>query len=314
MALFSRGLGPEIINSARRATTVAAAVVLTGLLGGCDFFPGSVTMDVAEPTPQVRTNSLLKLQALPPPERPVYVAVYRFDDLTGQNKPGADYAEYSRAVSQGSATILVDALREAGDQSWFNVLERENLGPLLEERKLIRSSRERYASETGQEMEALPALLNAGILLAGGVIGYDSNITSGGYGARYLGIGVNQQYREDNISVYLRAISVSNGRVIASVVSNKTVFSMSSQMGVLSYVSTDGILELESGTTTNEPRHLALKQAVESAIYDLVITGSEDGIWSFKDPKKGRLLVQQLNTRNAVTQVNDQVPERYQDG
>ena len=178
--------------------------------------------------------------------------------------------------------MLVNALREAGGSDWFNVLEREQLGPLLEERKLIRAARETFANESGFEVQPLPALLNAGILLAGGVIGYDSNTTTGGSGARYLGIGANQQYREDNVSVYLRAVSVTNGRILASVVANKTIFSMSNQAGVFSYVATDGILELESGTTTNEPRHLALKQAIESAVYALVLAGSEDKLWSFK--------------------------------
>ncbi|WP_439150845.1 CsgG/HfaB family protein, partial [Sulfitobacter sp.] len=237
----------RLVQQVRRAKPALIALILAGSLAGCDFVPGYVEMDTKDPTPQVATNTLTELRALPPPKRPLYVAVYRFDDMTGQNKPGGAYAEYSKAVSQGGATMLVNALREAGGSDWFNVLEREQLGPLLEERKLIRAARETFANENGFEVQPLPALLNAGILLAGGVIGYDSNTTTGGSGARYLGIGANQQYREDNVSVYLRAISVTNGRILASVVANKTIFSMSNQAGVFSYVATDGILELESG-------------------------------------------------------------------
>lgn len=296
----------RLVQQVRRAKPALIALILAGSLAGCDFVPGYVEMDTKDPTPQVATNTLTELRALPPPKRPLYVAVYRFDDMTGQNKPGGAYAEYSKAVSQGGATMLVNALREAGGSDWFNVLEREQLGPLLEERKLIRAARETFANENGFEVQPLPALLNAGILLAGGVIGYDSNTTTGGSGARYLGIGANQQYREDNVSVYLRAISVTNGRILASVVANKTIFSMSNQAGVFSYVATDGILELESGITTNEPRHLALKQAIESAVYALVLAGSEDKLWSFKDPKKAR----QLITKKAETGV---VPVGLQD-
>jgi curli production assembly/transport component CsgG len=288
-----------ILSYGRRRLT-AAALLAVCVVAGCDFVPEYVSMDVTEPTPQATTNSLSALRSLPLPDQPLFVAVYRFEDLTGQNKPGGDYAEYSKAVSQGGATILVNALREAGDSQWFNVLEREQLGPLLEERKLIRAARETFASENGQMMQPLPALLNAGVLLAGGVIGYDTNTSTGGYGARYLGIGADQQYRQDNVSVYLRAVSVTNGRVLASVVANKTVFSMSNQVGVFSYVTTNSILELEAGITTNEPRHLALKQAIESAVYNLVLAGSEDELWHFKDPKRKKQLLAERDSALAI--------------
>lgn len=293
MTLRMPPLQHAVKPSWKRCRLGMLALAMSGFIAGCDAIPDYQTMEIKAPTPQVATASLTELRALPPPKRPLFVAVYRFQDMTGQNKPGDEFADHSKAVSQGGATMLVNALREAGDSAWFNVLEREQLGPLLEERKLIRAARETFASENGTQVRPLPALLNAGILLAGGVIGYDSNTTTGGFGARYLGVGANQQYREDNVSVYLRAVSVTNGRILASVVVNKTIFSMANQAGVFSYVSTDGILELESGITTNEPAHLALKQAIESAVYDLVLSGSEDELWSFKDPKKGKKLVEQ---------------------
>ena len=42
----------------------------------------------------------------------------------------------------------------------------------------------------------------------GGIIGYDANILTGGFGANFLGIGGNTEYRRDNVSVYVRAVSI----------------------------------------------------------------------------------------------------------
>jgi hypothetical protein len=72
------------------------------------------------------------------------------------------------------------------------------------------------------------------------------------------------------------AIIAINGRVLASVVANKAIFSTSNQAGVFNYVASDKITELETGVTDNVPRHLALKQAAESTVYSLIITGSQD--------------------------------------
>ena len=37
-------------------------------------------------------------------------------------------------------------------------------------------------------------MLFAGMILEGGIVGYDSNIETGGNGARYLGVGTTNQY------------------------------------------------------------------------------------------------------------------------
>lgn len=247
-------------------------------------------MHITQPTPEQQTPILTQLHQLPPPVRPLTVAVYRFDDQTGQNKPGEDFAEYSKAVSQGGSSILANALKQAGRGSWFEVLEREQLGALLEERKLIAAAwmQTRDPRLGPPTSPPIPPLKNAGVLLTGGVVGYDSNIQSGGSGARYLGIGGSTMYRVDTVSVYLRAVSVKTGEILVSVVANKTLYSASTQAGVFSYVTSDGLLELEAGTAENEPGLLALKQAFEKAVLSLVIEGAEDGHWSFSDAAAGQ--------------------------
>lgn len=75
---------------------------------------------------------------LPKPQQKVVAAVYKFRDQTGQYKPSELGANWSTAVTQGATTILINSLEESG---WFTPIERENLGNLLNERKIIRSTR-----------------------------------------------------------------------------------------------------------------------------------------------------------------------------
>src|SRR3546814_11862465 len=79
-----------------------------------------------------KTQTQQLLGVLPPPARPVAVAVYSFEDLTGQFKPSETGQTLSRAVSQGGGSILVKALQDAGNRSWFTIVERESLNNLLD--------------------------------------------------------------------------------------------------------------------------------------------------------------------------------------
>ena len=136
------------------------------------------------------------------------VAVYDFADKTGQRKPADNIANLSSAVTQGAESFLIDALKTAANGKWFRVVERTSLDALVRERQIIRSTREDFANQKGNEdaPTGIQPLLFAGILLEGGIIGYDSNIESGGRGARYLGIGSSVSYRRDVITVSLRGI------------------------------------------------------------------------------------------------------------
>ena len=67
---------------------------------------------------------LLELLQLPPADEKPVVAVYKFNDLTGQRKSIDNLASFSTAVTQGSTTMVIDALKTAGGGSWFRVVER----------------------------------------------------------------------------------------------------------------------------------------------------------------------------------------------
>ncbi|HSK40301.1 MAG TPA: CsgG/HfaB family protein, partial [Arenibaculum sp.] len=203
---------------------VAMAAVGTAALAACAGAPGQNKPELAlseVPEHEYKTPSLDELQSLPAPARKIAVAVYRFEDKTGQNKPNDLFSEYSRAVTQGGTSILINALERAGSRAWFTPVERESLQALLQERQIIRVTRDEYG---GDDLPPLPPLTYAGIMLDGGIIGYDSNTLTGGFGARFLGIGGNTENRRDTVTVYLRAVSVSTGEVLKSVNVSKTIY------------------------------------------------------------------------------------------
>jgi curli production assembly/transport component CsgG len=154
-----------------------------------------------------------------------------------------------------------------------------------------------YMGETRINPKALPPLLFAGIIFEGGIIGFDSNIQTGGVGARLLGIGGDLKYRLDTITIYLRAVSTKTGQVVGSVTTHKTIASVGLQGGVFKYIAIDKILEAEAGFTKNEPEQLAVQQAIEKAVYAMLIEGADTDVWSFADAATQARLVQEYRAQ-----------------
>ena len=260
-------------------------------LGGCTTVGNSGRDLLPENSPLAvfpsKTQTQKLLADIPPPARPVAIAVYGFADQTGQFKPNEQGQTLSRAVSQGGGSILVKALQDAGDRKWFTIVEREQLRNLLNERQIIREMRERYLGETNVNPQALPAMLFAGVLLEGGIVGYDTNTLTGGAGAGFLGIGARTEYRQDTVTVYLRAVSVRTGEVLTTVTASKTIASQALGASAFRFVAFKELLEAEAGFTTNEPDQLALQQAIEKAVYALVMEGVDLKLWEFADLKAG---------------------------
>lgn len=279
-----------------RAVLALSAALLS--LAGCGVAPANMMAE--RPTLGARPQSTTELRALPRPRQPLDVAVFNFQDQTGQHRPNENFAEYSFAVTQGGASILINALKEAGGENrWFNVLERNRLGDLLQERQIIRANRSEHLGTNGQPLPPVAPLRNAGIMLTGGIIGYDSNVLTGGAGASFLGIGASTEYRRDNVSVYLRAVSIATGEVLVSVTTDKTIYSVALQGLANRYVGWNKLLQIEAGVSTNEPRQLAVRQAIEKAAHAMVVEGADKGYWRFADEAQGRAVIQDyLATRD----------------
>jgi len=276
-----------------------ALATLALLAAGCVTPDQALSAAVQTPAfAGAMTSTQSSLLALPPPREKLAVTVYNFLDQTGRFEPTEGVQSLSKAISQGSTSILVKALQDAGNRTWFTVLERENLDNLLKERQIIREMRKQYLGEENINPDALPPMLFAGIILEGGVIGYDTNTVTGGAGARFLGIGAHTSYREDTVTVYLRAVSVKTGEVITTVVASKKIASIGVSANAFRFVSYKELLEAETGITTNEPDLLALRQAVEKAVEMLVVEGAELGVWSFGDKSAGDALMEKHRKEN----------------
>ena len=239
--------------------------------------------------PQVEQTTLdrNKYNLPKPADGPIIAAVYNFRDKTGQRKPNPNIANLSSAVTQGAETYLIKALREVGNGQWFKVVERVGLDSLMKERQMIRQMREIYE---GQNAEPLPPLLFAGVLIEGGIVGYDSNVVTGGSGMRILGIGPQTQYRADMITIGIRVVSVTSGEVLFSILTTKTVYSYMDKLGVLRFIE-EGTrsIEAEVGMGMNESVNRATSMAIQAAVVEMVREGERKGYWDY-DPISERQL------------------------
>jgi len=245
------------------------------------------------------TSVSKSLTSLPLPQERVPVGVYNFRDQTGQFQPTEAGSTFSTAVTQGTTAILLKALE---DSKWFRLIERENLNNLLQERNIIRSTRQEYSQANGTQPERLNPLLFAGILLEGGIVSYDSNIVTGGLGARYFGIGGSTQYRQDRVTVYLRAVSTSSGEILKTVYVSKTILSQALDASFFRFVNFQRLLEVETGFTRNEPVQLAVTEAIEKSVRSLIIEGINDGLWANR--KEDQVEVNRLITDHNLEKID----------
>jgi curli production assembly/transport component CsgG len=275
----------EQFNHKGALKRVAALAIMGIVAVGCQSTPPE---GLLQPVVSPVTTQSHSLRTVPAPRARIPVAVYDFPDLTGQYKERDNVQSLSRAVTQGGAPMLIKALQDAGERRWFSVLDRARLDDILKERQIVTEMRRLYRGEQQTPASVLAPLAHAGIIIQGGITGYDTNTMTGGLGARYLGIGGDAKWQQDTVTVTLRAVSTDTGEVLASVSTHKMIASQSLQGGVFRYVALDRILEAEAGVTQNEPRQIAVQQAIEKAVVSLIIEGAELGVWHFANPAEGQ--------------------------
>ena len=212
------------------------------------------------------------------------IAVYSFQDKTGQRKPADNIANLSSAVTQGSEVWVIKALSEVGNETWFEAVERVGMDNLIKERQLIRNTRQTYEKNAPKGPRELKPMVFAGLILEGGIIGYDSNVAVGGVGARYLGVGSQTEYRVDTVTVVMRLVSVSTGKVLLSIATEKTIASSRSGADIFKFLDLGTkLIESETGYSVNEPTNYAVRAAIEAGVVQLVYEGETKGLWKFKE-------------------------------
>lgn len=239
------------------------------LLSGCSLIP-KPDLNLTEAQVNPLSETMRELQANPGPKYRIPVAVYSFRDQTGQYKPQANVSSFSTAVTQGATSMLIQTLL---DSKWFTPVEREGLQNLLTERKIS-------TKQSAKKDSDVPSLADARLLLEGGIISYETNTSTGGSGVEYYGIGASELYREDQVTIYLRAVDVHTGKVMMSVSTTKRVLSQEMRAGLFRYTSLNRLAEAEIGFTTNEPVQFCVLQAIELAVSEMIQKGMQQGYWS----------------------------------
>ena len=261
---------------------ILLAILLSAIITGCvstpdriDYYQDLLPQQHATPTSEL-------LVKLPPLDGEIItIAVYSFMDETGQRKPSEKFSQLSTAISQGVDVWVIQALKEAGNGTWFKVVERMGLDNVIKERQLIRSTREAY---DGEQKNTLKPLIFAGLILEGGVVAYDTNVETGGNGARYFGIGVSEEYRVDQVTVAMRVVAVQTGEVLLTVSGTKTIASHRSGTDVFRFLDMGTkALEIESGVAMNEPVNYAIRSAIEYCVIEVIKQGADQGLWKIKE-------------------------------
>ena len=253
-------------------------VLLLGLiLTGCATNQSQKIKHGSEPYIE-GTTTLEKLKEIPDLDQPqITIAVYEFTDQTGQRKPNPNFSQLSTAVTQGPDVWVISALKSVSNGDWFKVVERKGLDHLTKERQLIRQTRQSFEDETKQK-----PLLFAGLIIEGGIVDYNTNLLTGGVGARYLGIGTSKQYREDKVVISMRIVSVSTGEILLEILTSKAILSVGLSNDYFRFHSNDTeLVEFESGNAMNEPKYIAVQAATETAVVELIRQGIEKGYWKY---------------------------------
>jgi curli production assembly/transport component CsgG len=285
-------------------------LVIVSMLSGCAIIQ-STGLNETDPTLTTQRKAVKKefdeIQA-PAAGKPISVAVYSFADKTGQRRPQANVASLSMAVTQGAETFLIQALQNVGKGRWFEVVERVGIDNLTKERTIIRQMREAYE---GANAKPLMPMQFAGMILEGGLVGYDTTTTSGGAGMRIFGIGKQTQWSQDTVTVSLRAVSVNTGKVLATVTVQKTILSTSDSATALKFFDAGTqAFEAEAGLTINEPGTYAVKAAVEMAVVELIKEGVTKGIWEYKVDTPVAVVISKIEPKAPVISSEIKVEEK----
>ncbi len=270
----------------KQAVRLLLLFLLVALLSSCAPRYSSLLEEGGLPYIVIEKASILELQNeellnLKPAKRKPVIAVYpnSFKDMTGQRRSNSQFALFSTAITQAPEALLIRALKHASNGEFFQVAERVGLDSLTKERQLIRSTRETFDEES-----TVKPLLLAGLLVQGAVLSIDSNIRSGGMGARYLGIGSSKEYREDLITISLRLVSVSTGEVLIEVLINKSIISVGLSQDLFRFISNGTeLVEIEGGAAENESTSIALQQSIEQGVLQIIKIGISKGYWEYEE-------------------------------
>lgn len=113
------------------------------------------------------------------------------------------------------------------------------------------------------------------------------------------------------VTIAMRVVSVQSGQVLLSVTTTKTIYSVLLSGNIYKFVALDRILEGETGFSRNEPTQLAVREAIELAVYSLILEGAERKLWKFKNSASSTALISRYRAAPVVgakAELADPVP------
>jgi curli production assembly/transport component CsgG len=252
-------------------------VALCISVAGCARYDNTGSLNIRPLTGQFTTPGQM-LATLPPPGVALSVAVYDFQDLTGQNKSSmsSTFAEFSRAITQGASAILVDALKTAGHGSWFKVVERGYLDSLLRERKLIQDT---YLVLKKNPRSKIDPLQFADYLLTGGVVSYDTATSYASAAGGFAGYEAGVNASKSLVTVNLRLVRVRDGVVMKSIDASRPIVSAGASASAARVVN-NSVLSAQAAAGLNEATQTAVRECIEVAVYELIRQGVQDQLWT----------------------------------
>ena len=82
-------------------------------------------------------------------------------------------------------------------------------------------------------------------------------------------------------------MSVLTGEVLMAITTEKTILSTNVGVNVFKFFDMGTkVLEIEAGTSTNEPVNYAVRQAIEAAVIEMVKEGKRKKYWNYRDNNK----------------------------
>lgn len=242
----------------KSATIVLALSLSTAALGGCADYASWPRGGMTEPLFTGAAKAHDALRAAPHPRQRVMTAVNSIQDQTGKLSFGL--------FGPDAGMMLAQALQNAGGGAWFAVVDRDSLDEL--------AASHRFALDQ-------PRRRPRAVRVDCTITSVDSALERGGDGAALLGASANSPYWRISVTMDLRASSVFPGPVPVQVSVREELYAAPLRDGGVKYASLGAQLPARTGFSAESPPELAVREAMEKAVYRLVLRATARKLWAF---------------------------------
>ena len=171
----------------------------------------------------------------------------------------------------------MNALKTAGSGALFNVVERTNVDSLLRERRLIQDTYEVLKRNPADKIKPLEL---AEYLVTGGIISFDAPIVAGSVSAAYAGVGGGISQNRNLVTINLRLVRVKDGAVLESIDVSRQILSAAGGVNVSRPGLLGRVLDAEATLTVAEATQIAVREAIEAGVHEMIRKGVARGLWS----------------------------------